>query len=85
MALVALGGAVVGFSVFVYFRRRWLEAAARFADAEIQKRGHRYRWTEHDDALRQRTEARRQHADAIKKDARQIEAGGHTRRIRMVR
>ena len=71
LAVLAIGGVVAGIAVGVYLRRCWIAAAKELAEAEIGSP--RYRWTEQDDSLRQQTEARRQHAESIKKDARQLE------------
>jgi len=65
---------VVG-RVVIARRRRWLRAAALQIDQAIQAGGYTYRegFREPDDALRVRTQQRRDHADRIKREGRQIE------------
>ena len=73
MRLAWVGFVVAGLAVAVYLRRGWLAREGGRIDAAIAARGYRYTYTGHDDDLRKRTEQRRAHAAAKKRDGRQIE------------
>lgn len=68
--LIVLAG---GMGVLAWLqRRRERREAAQLAQ---DKRGHTYRFEGHDEALRLRTEKRRQAAESIRKRASSVESG----------
>jgi hypothetical protein len=76
MRWIALSLVALAVVLAAYRRRQWLnDAGDEWLSAEIKARGYRYRpgLETFDDDLRKRTEARRAHAEQIKRGGRLLE------------
>lgn len=72
-ALLPGGFIALAIVAVVRWRRRGLAQEVDAINAAIAERGHTYRFEGHDEALEQRTQARRKIAESVKKDGRRIE------------